>query len=149
MQREAIACRSVSAISLRQMASPEASQSVERTLKAEIKIYYDLLPADRPSAPLLVALHGYGANKKQMMREAQQTAPDGFAIVSLQGFHQHLKEPKEAGGPLRFGFGWLSNFHSEDSVRVHHQAILDLIQTLTAEKIADPSRVFLLGFSQT
>jgi predicted esterase len=131
------------------MAGPEPSQSEERTLQAEIKIYYDLQAAGRPFAPLLIALHGYGANKKQMMREAQQMAPEGFAVVSLQGFHQHLKEPKEAGGPLRFGFGWLSNFHPEDSVRVHHQALLDLIQTLTAENIADPSRVFLLGFSQT
>lgn len=131
------------------MAGPEASQSVERILKAEIKLYYDLHVAEQPSAPLLIALHGYGANKRQMMREAQQMAPDGFAIVSLQGFHQHLKEPKEPGGPLRFGFGWLSNFHPEDSVRVHHQAIVDLIETLTAERIADAARVFLLGFSQT
>src|SRR6267378_6141669 len=147
--RKAIARRSVSAISLRQMASPEASQSVERTLKAEIKIYYDLHAAEGPSAPVLVALHGYGANKKQMMREAQQMAPDGFAVVSLQGFHQHLKEPKEPGGPLRFGFGWFSNFHPEDSVRVHHQALLDLIRTPVVEDIADAKQVFLLGFSQT
>ncbi|MEP6742160.1 MAG: dienelactone hydrolase family protein [bacterium] len=131
------------------MPGPESSQTLERTLKAEIKIYYDLHVAEQPSAPLLIALHGYGANKKQMMREAQQMAPDGFAVVSLQGFHQHLKEPKEPGGPLRFGFGWLSNFHPEDSVRVHHQTLLDLIQTLTVEKIADPGRLFLLGFSQT
>lgn len=130
------------------MSGPEPSQSEERTLKAEIKIFYDLHAAG-PSAPLLIALHGYGANKRQMAREAQQMTPEGFAVVSLQGFHQHLKEPKEAGGPLRFGFGWLSNFHPEDSVRVHHQALLDLIQTLTDQNIADPSRVFLLGFSQT
>ena len=131
------------------MASPEPSQSVERTLNARIKLYYDLHAAEQPSAPLLIALHGYGANKKQMMREAQQMAPDGFAVVSLQGFHQHLKEPKEPGGPLRFGFGWLSNFHPEDSVGVHQQALLDLIQTLTDDKTIDPERVFLLGFSQT
>lgn len=131
------------------MASPEPSHSVERTLKTEITLYYDLHAAEQPSAPLLIALHGYGANKKQMMREAQQMAPDGFAIVSLQGFHQHLKEPKEPGGPLRFGFGWLSNFHPEDSVRVHHQALLDLIQSLSDEKTVDPKRVFLVGFSQT
>jgi phospholipase/carboxylesterase len=131
------------------MADPDTSNSVERTLKAEIKIYYNLHTAEQPFAPLLIALHGYGANKKQMMREAQQMAPDGFSIVSLQGFHQHLKEPKEPGGPLRFGFGWLSNFHPEDSVLVHHQVLIDLIRTLTAEKIVDPKRVFLLGFSQT
>jgi predicted esterase len=98
---------------------------------------------------LLIALHGYGANKKQMMREALALAPDGFAIVSLQGFHQHIKPPREAGGPLRFAFGWLTSFHPEDSVAVHHQALLDIIQKLISEGVADRGRIFLLGFSQT
>src|ERR1700704_585630 len=118
----------------------------ERTIRAEINLYYDLRLPEVGPAPLLIALHGYGASKRQMMREAQPIAPDKFAIASLQGFHQHLKDPKEPGGPLRFGFGWLTNFHPEDSVAVHHQALLDLMQTLTNEGVADPSRTFLLGF---
>jgi phospholipase/carboxylesterase len=133
------------------MSGPESCQSttVERSQPIEIKLYYDLhKPAGLP-APLLIALHGYGANKRQMMREAQQMAPEGFAIVSLQGFHQHLKEPKEPGGPLRFGFGWLTNFHPEESVAIHHRALIDLIWTVINAGIADPERIFLLGFSQT
>jgi predicted esterase len=133
------------------MSNPEPPQTetAELSLNAQIKLYYDLhKPAVLP-APLLIALHGYGANKRQMGREAQQMAPDNFAIAALQGVHQHLKEPKEPGGPLRFGFGWLTNFHPEDSVAVHHQALLDLIQSLATEGVADPSRIFLLGFSQT
>ncbi|HSS21880.1 MAG TPA: dienelactone hydrolase family protein [Pyrinomonadaceae bacterium] len=121
----------------------------ERTLPATTRLYYDVrLPSSAP-APLLIALHGYGANKRQMMREASALAPDDFAIVSLQGFHQHLKEPKEPGGPLRFGFGWLTNFHPEESVGMHQQALVDLITLLTKEGVADPQRIFLLGFSQT
>jgi len=121
----------------------------ERFLPAQIQVYYDLiLPSERP-APLLIALHGYGANKGQMMREAQQMTPNGFAIASLQGLHQHLKEPKEPGGPLRFGFGWLTNFKSDESVAVHHHALLDLIMALTNEGVANPERIFLLGFSQS
>ena len=76
-------------------------------------------------------------------------APESFAIVSLQGFHQHMKEPKEPGGPLRFGFGWLTNYHPEESVAIHHQALLDLTQTLVSEGVADAERIFLLGFSQS
>lgn len=121
----------------------------ERSLSAAIQIYYDLAAAKRKPAPLLIALHGYGANKRQMMREARQMAPEAFAIVSMQGFHQHLKEPKEPGGPLRFGFGWLTNFHPEESVGIHHQAVLDLVEKLTNEGIADRNRIFLLGFSQS
>jgi predicted esterase len=74
---------------------------MDRTLAARINLYYDLHPGSPGPAPLLIALHGYGANKRQMMREAQQMAPEGFAIASLQGFHQHIKDPREPGGPLR------------------------------------------------
>jgi phospholipase/carboxylesterase len=121
----------------------------ERSLSAEIKLYYDLQESESAPAPLLIALHGYGANKRQMLREAQIIAPESFAIASLQGPHQHLKDPRETGGPLRFGFGWLTNFRPEESVAVHHRALLDLIDSTTSERIADPKRIFLLGFSQS
>ena len=122
---------------------------LERILEARINLYYDLRPGTVSPAPLLIALHGYGANKRQMMREAQLMAPEQFAIASLQGFHQHIREPREAGGPLRFGFGWLTNFKSEESHAIHHRALLDLIEIQVDEGIADPARVFLLGFSQS
>ena len=125
------------------------SASEERSLKADIFLYYDLHLPDSQPAPLLIALHGYGANKRQMMREARQIAPSNFAIASLQGFHQHLKEPRQEGGPLRFGFGWLTNFRSEESVRLHHETLIKLIKGLTNEGIVDPARIFLLGFSQS
>ena len=121
----------------------------ERSLSAEIKLYYDVhVPEARP-APLLIGLHGYGASKRQMMREVQAIAPEGFALASLQGPHQHMKEAREMGGPLRFGFGWLTNFRPEESVAVHHVALLELIDSLTREGVADSRQIFLLGFSQS
>jgi phospholipase/carboxylesterase len=129
------------------MTAPEPI--TDRSLAARINLYYDLQPAPRGPAPLLIALHGYGANKRYMMREAQAMAPEGFAIAALQGFHQHIKEPREPGGPLRFGFGWLTNFRSEESVAVHHEVLLNLISQLIEEGVADASRIFLLGFSQS
>jgi phospholipase/carboxylesterase len=122
---------------------------IDRILEARINLYYDLRPGTISPAPLLIALHGYGANKRYMMREAELMAPEQFAIASLQGFHQHMREPREAAGPLRFGFGWLTNFRSEESVALHHRALIDLIETLSDEGFADPTRVFLLGFSQS
>ena len=122
---------------------------LDRILEARINLYYDVRPGTSSPAPLLIALHGYGANKQQMMREAQQMAPETFAIASLQGFHQHIRDPREPGGPLRFGFGWLTNFRPEESVAVHHQALLDLTSELIDEGVADSRRIFLLGFSQS
>jgi phospholipase/carboxylesterase len=131
------------------MSRTEESPGVERTLSAEVKLYYDLhAPAATP-APLLVALHGYGSNKGWMMREARQHAPEGFALAALQGPHQHLKEPREKGGPLRYGFGWLTNFHPEDAVALHQRALQDLIDALVRQGVARRDAVFLLGFSQS
>lgn len=127
----------------------DTAAAEERSLEAQFAFYFDLqLPENRP-APLLIALHGYGANKRQMMREAKKIAPDNFAIVSLQGIHQHLRDPKEPGGPLRFGFGWLTNFRPEESVWLHHQMLIKVIDQLLSEDLIDPGRVFLLGFSQS
>ena len=121
----------------------------ERTLDARVKLYYDLRVADETPSPLLIALHGYGSNKNWMMREARELVPGNFSVAALQGFHQHLKVPKEKDAPLRYGFGWLTNFHPEDSVAVHHRALLDMIGGLVDEGVADSARIFLLGFSQT
>jgi predicted esterase len=133
--------------------SAEIKPDYERSLAAEIKLYYDLhVPSgeeEQVPRPLLIALHGYGANKRQMMREARLIAPPDFAIASLQGFHQHIKEPKEKGGPLRYGFGWLTSYLPQDSINLHRHALVDLINSLVSEGTADRERVFLLGFSQS
>jgi len=121
----------------------------ERTLSAQINLYYDVSAPETRPAPLLIALHGYGASKWHAMREAKMIAPEGFALAALQGPHQHLREPKEKGGPLRYGFGWLTNFRPEESVAIHHRALLEMIDALRSEGIADRDRIFLLGFSQS
>ena len=131
------------------MSESEAKPVGERTLTAQINLYYDVIPAQTQRAPLLIALHGYGANKWHALREARMIAPDDFALAALQGPHQHLREPKEKGGALRFGFGWLTNFHPEESVAIHHRALLQMIEALVTEGLADPNRIFLLGFSQS
>lgn len=133
------------------MPQPNDTNSLhtDRTFAAQIKIYYDLDAPVKMPCPLLIALHGYGGNKRQMMREAKSFAPDGFAVASLQGFYQHLREPKREGEPLRYGFGWLTNFHPEEAIALHHQALLDLTQNLIAEGIALQDQIFLLGFSQS
>ena len=125
------------------------NKNIDRVLEARINLFYDFQPGPVSPAPLLIALHGYGGNKRQMMREAQLLAPKQFAIASLQGFHQHIKEPRETGAPLRFGFGWLTNFRPEESVALHHKAVIEVIQSLIDEGAADPARIFLLGFSQS
>jgi len=56
---------------------------IDRNLEARINLYYDLRPGTIAAAPLLIALHGYGANKRQIMREAKLMTPETFAIALL------------------------------------------------------------------
>src|SRR5690242_21642074 len=107
-----------------------STQAIERTLAAQITLRYDVIPAGAQPGPLLIALHGYGASKWHALREAKWIAPYGLALAAPQGPHQHLREPKEKGGPPRVGFGWRTSFHPEGSVAIHHQALLDRIRTV-------------------
>ena len=117
------------------------------TLKAEINLYYDLhAPDDAKNAPLLIAVHGYGAHKRYMMREARLVAPANFVIASVQGPHQHFRPTADG---YRIGFGWLTDHKPEEYVRLHHDFLLRIIDSLAASGTIDPSQIFLYGFSQS
>jgi predicted esterase len=125
----------------------EVELETDLFLSAEIKLYYDLFvpeTAESP-APLLIAVHGYGAHKRHMMREARLVAPESFVIASIQGPHQHFR-PTDNG--YRVGFGWLTNHRPEEYIALHHDFILRLIDGLSAGGSIDPSRIYLYGFSQ-
>ncbi len=107
-----------------------------------------VLPEERP-APLLVALHGYGGNKRSMGRLARPATPDGFGLACLQGPHPHLIRPDDRSKPLGVGFGWISNWKPEESIALHHGAIDAVVSRLAADGRIDPAAVFLLGFSQS
>jgi predicted esterase len=123
------------------------STQTDLTLTAEIELYYDLYVPEKINrpAPLLIAVHGYGAHKRYMMREARLVAPDGFVIASLQGPHQHYR-PTENG--YRVGFGWLSEHKPDEYVRLHHKFVLDVIDRLAGDALIDQERIFMYGFSQ-
>lgn len=127
----------------------EPKLTTDQYLTAEIKLYYDLyVPPDAgEKAPLLIAVHGYGAHKRHMMREARQVAPENFVIASIQGPHQHFRPAKDGKG-YRVGFGWLTDQYSDEYVSLHHYFIISLIEKLSSEGTIDISRIFLYGFSQ-
>ena len=116
------------------------------TLKAEIDLYYDLhVPESAKTAPLLIAVHGYGAHKRYMMREARLIAPENFVVASVQGPHQHFRQTPDG---YRIGFGWLTEHKPEPYIRLHHEFLLRVIEKLDAEGTIDPSQIYLYGFSQ-
>ena len=117
------------------------------TFTAEIKLYYDLFVPETAAkpAPLLIAVHGYGAHKRYMMREARIVAPKNWVIASVQGPNQHFR-PIEGG--YRVGFGWLTDSTPEEYVSLHHEFLINLIDKLDADGVIDPKQIYLYGFSQ-
>lgn len=119
----------------------------ELSLTTEFQLYYDLFVPDnlQTPAPLLIAVHGYGAHKRYMMREARSVASDRFVIAAIQAPHPHYR--KTADG-FRIGYGWLSDEKPEQHIRLHHKFIWDVIDKLNTDQLIDTRRVFLYGFSQ-
>ena len=125
----------------------DAAPQTDLSLTAEIKLYYDLYVPEgvTDAAPLLIAVHGYGAHKRYMMREAKLIAPEGFVIASVQAPHQHFRQTPDG---YKIGFGWLTDFKPKESVALHHKFLNDLITRLSDEGLIDRSAIYLYGFSQ-
>lgn len=116
-------------------------------LTAEIKLYYDLfVPQNLENpAPLLLAVHGYGAHKRYMMREARLIAPESIVIASIQAPFQHYRQTDDG---FKVGFGWLTDYKSDESILVHHNFALQLIEKLAKDELIDEKQIYLFGFSQ-
>lgn len=125
----------------------QENTQTDLSVTTEINLYYDFFKPEshEKPLPLIIAVHGYGAHKRYMMREAQMLGDNGFAIVSLQAPHQHYRQTDKG---LRIGFGWLTDHKPEESVAIHQKFVLDVIEKLSKDELIDEKRIFLFGFSQ-
>jgi predicted esterase len=80
-----------------------------------------------------------------MMREAQLVAPENFVIASLQAPHQHFERKGES---YRIGFGWLTDYKADESVKLHHEFVNRVVENLVENFSVDEKSVYLFGFSQ-
>jgi len=103
-------------------------------------------PTDNPDGPpLLIMLHGYGSNEQDLFSFAQEL-PSELLIVSVRA-------------PLSIGFGgyaWYSinfeadrdNFSNLEEANTALKSIDVFIEGLLDKYKPDPTRIFLMGFSQ-
>ena len=99
-------------------------------------------PAPRP--PLLVLLHGIGADEHDLLAVADALDPR-LAVASLRAPHE-----AEPMGYAWYAMDWSRRPPAADLAQAEQSraAIAAFLPDLVARLAADPARVFLFGFSQ-
>jgi predicted esterase len=124
---------------------------IERATEQRVKLYYDLYAPDedrQTPKPLVIALHGYEGNKESMMALARKINERDFIIASVQGPNGFFARGDDERQP-KIGFGWMMQFKAEETIRLHHQTLLSVIEATAAEYSVNRRAIFLIAFSQS
>ena len=124
----------------------------ERTTRQHTNLYYDLYVPDGNAGeprPLLIAFHGYEGNKESMMTLTQKINASDLIIASVQGPNGFFVRSESEPNKPRIGFGWMMQYKAEETIRLHHQTLLSVIEETAAEHAIDRRAIFLLAFSQS
>ena len=125
---------------------------LERTTQQRTNLYYDLHVPDGDAAaprPLLIAFHGYEGNKDSMLALARKINSSDFIIASVQGPNAFFVRSESEPNKPRIGFGWMMQYKAEETIRLHHETLLSVIEETAAEHTIDRRAIFLLAFSQS
>ena len=101
--------------------------------------------ADRPGAALIVGLHGYGMDARQIETLVNVKPQADHSFAALQA-----PVPVEGGGgawyPVDDSAGYVEV--DPDNVRSGADWVASATAALVAETVADPEQVYIVGFSQ-
>ncbi len=123
------------------------ARTSEETFSARLDCHYLLRAPERVNAgtPLVVTLHGFGANPEAMLPLTARLFPGEPVIASVQGPY-----PFFLPGPDRkVGYGWITSRHSGESIRLHHDMVSHVLESAGSRFGIDPARRLLVGFSQS
>lgn len=125
---------------------------IEKSAEQRINLYYDLYVPDEDVAgarPLIIGLHGYEGNKESMMALARRINSRDFIIASVQGPNAFFVREGENVSNTRIGFGWMMQYKVEETLRLHHQTLLAVIEDTARNYSIDRRAIFLIAFSQS
>ena len=124
----------------------------ERYTQQRVNLYYDLYVPDSGSTrprPLVVAFHGYEGNKDSMMALMRKINSEDLIIASVQGPNSFFVRDGAEPDKPRIGFGWMMQYKAEETMRLHHETLLAVINDIEAEHSVDRRAIFLVAFSQS
>lgn len=117
------------------------------TLPVQTRLLFDLSQPSRLPAPLLIAFHQYGSNRGRMLELARQFTPSTFAIISVQGPHQHTRLSHRTG-LIVSGYGWGTLENRDLATQTHRQIIRKVTRWAVSEGLTNEDRIALAAFSE-
>jgi phospholipase/carboxylesterase len=123
------------------------SNVVDRTFSAQLDCHYLLHAPEKPDSktPLVLTLHGFGANPETMLQLTARLFDAQPIIASLRGPYQFFLDPSTR----HVGCGWITNHHPAESIRLHRDMLLHVLDETGREFSVPPERRLLVGFSQS
>jgi predicted esterase len=122
------------------------SEIQDRTFSARLDCHYLLHTPDVVDAHtlLVVTLHGFGTNPGAMLQPTARLFDSPPVIASLQGPNQFF-----LGDATRdVGYGWITGQRPAESIRLHHDMVLQVADEAGAHFGIPRERRLLVGFSQ-
>jgi predicted esterase len=122
------------------------SEIQDRTFSARLDCHYLLHTPDVVDAHtlLVVTLHGFGTNPGAMLQPTARLFDSPPVIASLQGPNQFF-----LGDATRdVGYGWITGRRPAESIRLHHDMVLQVADEAGAHFGIPRERRLLVGFSQ-
>jgi len=123
------------------------SEMQDQTFSARLDCHYLLLTPDVVDAHtlLVVTLHGFGADPGGMLQPTARLFAGQPIIASLQGPNQFFLGAATRG----VGYGWITSRRPDESIRLHQDMVLHVVNEAGAHFGIPCERRLLVGFSQS
>jgi predicted esterase len=119
----------------------------EHTFSARLECRYLLHTPDQigPQTVLVCALHGFGQNPEDMLGLTRHMVGKHHAVAAIEGPYGFFL----GAGTTQVGYGWITNQRPAESIRLHHDMVLHVLEEAGTILAIPASRRILLGFSQS
>jgi predicted esterase len=94
--------------------------------------------------PLVVTLHGFGGNPESMLTMTEWLFEVPPVVAALEGLFQFFLSTTAR----EVGYGWITNRRPAESIRLHHEMVLHILEDMGSEFGIPKDRRVLVGFSQ-
>jgi hypothetical protein len=118
----------------------------ERCFSAQLGCRYLLdVPTNIGARTVLVAaLHGFSQNPEDMLSLTRHMVGPHHAIAAIEGPYGFFL----GVGSDKVGYGWITSRRPAESIRLHHEMVLHVLEEAGGELAIPAERRVLLGFSQ-